>query len=313
MNSAFPYLDLAIGMSFIYLLIALVCTTINESIAGILNSRGKTLANGITELLRDPALKQLLYSHPLIQGIQQGKGARLPSYIASPKFALALMDILTGQAAANDAAALRRGIQALPNPETKNVLNAVLADSSVLLTDQQRLEAWYDDGMNRVSGWYKRTAQIRVFVLAAVVSVLLNADTMKMLKILWYNPTMSALVLENAKSRQQQRTEIQPGVDTNPTRPVITLEEEAQLEQITGWKDDWYSTWRKKQPQGTSLSGWLWYLAQQRLGGWLITILAVSLGAPFWFDTLSKFMNVRSAGIPPRKLMDRLVPEKAGG
>lgn len=33
--------------------------------------------------------------------------------------------------------------------------------------------------------------------------------------------------------------------------------------------------------------------------GLLISALAVSLGAPFWFDTLSKFMNVRGAGKVP--------------
>ena len=33
--------------------------------------------------------------------------------------------------------------------------------------------------------------------------------------------------------------------------------------------------------------------------GWLITAFAVSLGAPFWFDLLNKFMNIRSAGKAP--------------
>jgi hypothetical protein len=43
-----------------------------------------------------------------------------------------------------------------------------------------------------------------------------------------------------------------------------------------------------------------------KAGGWalkvfglLLSALAVSLGAPFWFDTLSKFMNVRGAGKVP--------------
>jgi hypothetical protein len=31
----------------------------------------------------------------------------------------------------------------------------------------------------------------------------------------------------------------------------------------------------------------------------LWTGLALSLGAPFWFDTLQKFMNVRGAGKKP--------------
>jgi hypothetical protein len=33
--------------------------------------------------------------------------------------------------------------------------------------------------------------------------------------------------------------------------------------------------------------------------GWILTAVAASLGAPFWFDTLNKFMNVRSVGASP--------------
>jgi hypothetical protein len=36
-----------------------------------------------------------------------------------------------------------------------------------------------------------------------------------------------------------------------------------------------------------------------KLVGLILTSLAVSLGAPFWFDLLSKFMNVRGTGQPP--------------
>jgi hypothetical protein len=32
-----------------------------------------------------------------------------------------------------------------------------------------------------------------------------------------------------------------------------------------------------------------------------VTGLALSFGAPFWFDTLSKFMNVRAAGVKPER------------
>jgi len=311
MSAAFPYLDLAIGLSFVYLLMALICTTINEALAGILNSRGKTLAKGITELLQDPALTQLVYNHPLVRGVQQGKDARIPSYMASNRFALALMDVLTGRAAANDPVALRRGINALTNPETKKVLTAVLANSTTFQNDQHRIELWYEENMNRVSGWYKRTAQIRVFVLAALVTVLLNADTLKILKVLWYSPTISALVLEAAKARQQQGIASQANAGQSAdkaVKPVITSAEESQLQQITGWGGDWYSDWKIKQQKDNSFGQWLSYLAQQRLGGWLITLLAVSLGAPFWFDTLSKFMNVRNAGAPPPKLADRGAP-----
>jgi len=322
---SFPYLDLVIGVSFIFLMLALTCTTINETIAGIINSRGKTLAKGIDALLQDPTLKKDLYEHPLIQGIQLQKGdkPRLPSYINSNKFALALMDILTGPASANDPEALKKGIDSLPNEKTKKLLRAVL-DNPRFATNQERLEAWYEQGMGRVSGWYKRTTQIRVYVLAALVTLVMNADALKMIRTLWNNPTMSAVLVENAKARLEKGrpdTEVQPMVTYDnpddptastpteiPARDVVTDEERKLLGQVAGWDSDWYGDWPGHEKSG--FWGWIGYLLTHRLLGWLITILAVSLGAPFWFDTLSKFMNVRNAGKPPEKNADKPSTEK---
>jgi hypothetical protein len=309
--ASFPYLDLAIAICFIYLLMALVCSTVNESIAGVFNSRGKTLEKGISALLQDPALKQKLYEHPLIQGIKQDDDGRLPSYIASNKFALALMDTLTGPAAADNAVALRDGVEKLEDGAAKTALKAVLHNPQ-FTTDQQRLEAWYEQGMNRVSGWYKRTSQIRVLVLAAGVTLLMNADTLKILDTLWNNPTRSAVLVEHAKGRLEEGRPVAEGQSaaaaneaandatagkSAPT-PVITPDEKQLLGQVAGWQGDWYTD-RPQHTTAADFGSWIWYLMKNRLGGWLITILAVSLGAPFWFDTLSRFMNVRSAGKPP--------------
>jgi hypothetical protein len=54
-------------------------------------------------------------------------------------------------------------------------------------------------------------------------------------------------------------------------------------------------------------AGWALY----KLFGLIISIVAVSLGAPFWFDTLSKFMNLRSAGTPPGETK-KSAPQPAG-
>jgi hypothetical protein len=40
--------------------------------------------------------------------------------------------------------------------------------------------------------------------------------------------------------------------------------------------------------------GWL-----LKLLGWLITVFALSFGAPFWFDVLGKVVNMRSSGPKP--------------
>jgi hypothetical protein len=51
--------------------------------------------------------------------------------------------------------------------------------------------------------------------------------------------------------------------------------------------------------------------------GWLITAFAVSLGAPFWFDLLNKFVNVRASGKAPeeepKSPKEVPVPKEPGG
>ena len=42
--------------------------------------------------------------------------------------------------------------------------------------------------------------------------------------------------------------------------------------------------------------GWL-----SRIVGWLLTIIAVSLGAPFWFDLLNRFITIRASGKAPEE------------
>jgi len=51
-----------------------------------------------------------------------------------------------------------------------------------------------------------------------------------------------------------------------------------------------------RQLYGVSPQGWL-----MRILGWLLTALAISLGAPFWFDVLNKFIVVRSTVKPKEK------------
>src|SRR5262245_24388714 len=95
-------LEVAIGVIFIYLLLSLLCTAINEGIASLINKRGKNLFEGIKNLLNDPmftGMAQQLYTHGLVNGISQNatnpeKPNRLPSYMSANTFALALIDIL---------------------------------------------------------------------------------------------------------------------------------------------------------------------------------------------------------------------------
>ena len=95
-------LEAAIALIFVYLLLSLMCTALNEGIASLIQKRGKNLFEGIKNLLNDPTftgLAQQVYNHGLIGGISQNaanprKPTRLPSYMSSENFSLALLDIL---------------------------------------------------------------------------------------------------------------------------------------------------------------------------------------------------------------------------
>jgi hypothetical protein len=317
-----PIAEVAIGLAFVYLLLALICTTVNETIAGITGRRADLLEKGIKSLLGDdPALKDELLNHPLIASLAPKPGSK-PSYIPASKFALALMDIVTGaQALANDSPALRAGLAKTGTPPFRKALATVLADSNPnLLTDQHKIEAWYDDGMDRVSGWYKRHTTAWIWALAAIVTFALNADTIHMAKTLWINQAVRSAVVESAKARAtgERPEELKPlveytdanqprtGVPVSPhSHHTLTPAERAELSELASWPAA-LKEWNEKKG---SLDR-AWWLVELLLG-WLFTIAAVTLGAPFWFDTLNRFMNIRSAGRAPDEPRDKSSPAPA--
>jgi hypothetical protein len=44
------------------------------------------------------------------------------------------------------------------------------------------------------------------------------------------------------------------------------------------------------------INGWPIFSVLSMIVGWLLSGMAIAMGAPFWFDLLGKVMNVRNAG-----------------
>jgi len=285
-------LDVAIGLIFVYLLLGILCTTVNEWIAGILSARAKTLREGIRGLLDAQPLgnSQFLdafYQHPLISGMM--RAGDHPSYLPGRTFATAIMDIVTPTVSGPISLQnLVDGINALPDGDVKKALVALVSNVGGDLTKaQDNIEKWFDDTMDRVSGWYKRTTQVWTIAIALVLTVLANADTMNIARRLWVDPTLRSAVVEQAKHRAQ--TTPAAGAAT-ASGGALTPEEGNALGSMLGWS-------------GSSLPGdaEAWF---QHVLGWILTAIAVSLGAPFWFDTLTRFVNLRNAGNAPAKQAD---------
>jgi hypothetical protein len=310
-------LDVATGLIFVYLLLAVICSAINERISSWFSLRAENLEQAIRQLLDNQGggdqqgaanedldwfLKQFK-GHPLIAGMYKpgAGGGGHPSYVPSRTFATVVMDIATQSVALPEAAAagagaqgaatpkqngsitfqdLEAGIQKLPGGDVKTALLALIQNADEdLTTAQKNIETWFDDTMDRMGGWYKRKVQIITFLVAIVLVVGANADTLRMTTILWRNPTQRAQLVEAAKQRAGTATQ-----EANKT-------DLQQLDGLVGWGST-----------GTTAPepGNCWELWAKRLGGWFLTIVAVSLGAPFWFDLLNKIVNLRSAGAKPK-------------
>src|ERR1044071_3678541 len=311
-------LDVAIGVIFVFLLVSLICSAIREGIEAWMRSRATHLEQGIRELLHDPGatgLARALYDHPMVSVLYRGKyqpidtikgwttaltrNKRLPSYIPSRNFALALMDMAARgpsvNAATSDAAAntlsveqIRRNIATLGSPAVQRVLlTAIDTAEGDLERVQKNIEAWYDAAMDRVSGWYKRTTQALLFVLGLGVAALLNVNTITVADYLYRDKAAREAMVARAQSAVAD-----PQFADRATYQSIQTEL-GSLKLPIGWN--------RPLPQRPGSNGqprtdWLEIIA-----GLLITAFATTLGAPFWFDLLNKVMVVRSTVKPHEK------------
>jgi len=98
---AFKFLDVLIGLAFIYTLVCLLVAGINELLAQWSGRRGRFLREGLLRLLPDNALYLRLIHHPAIAGVYRGPVGQdhPPSYLDSRTFALSLADIVMTRAA----------------------------------------------------------------------------------------------------------------------------------------------------------------------------------------------------------------------
>ncbi len=134
--------------------------------------------------------------------------------------------------------------------------------------------------MSRVSGWYKRKTQIIICVLSFVVAVGLNVNTVSIADRLINDDGLRAALVQSATN--------------TAAKPGETVSKVAGQIQSLGLPIGWSK--KPGDPARVSLTNH-WGRA---IGGWLITFLALSLGAPFWFDALGKIAGVRATG-PPAK------------
>ncbi|HWW59993.1 MAG TPA: hypothetical protein VN181_01370 [Thermoanaerobaculia bacterium] len=330
-------LDVAIGIIFLYLLMSLICSAAAEIFESFLKYRARDLERGIRELLHDPKLVQELYDHPLISGLYKRrysarrKGA-LPAYIPSRTFAMALLDLVpagAGPQAKGPVAedkpdrspgsrilnwfrdAKRAFLDETPQESDEALRARVQRAIDVLARDANddavktsaNVEQWFNAAMDRVSGWYKRRTQTILLVIGLGTSLWLNIDSIYVAKTLATNKSLRETTVSAATEYAKADAE-KPSADAQQR----FQDAEKQLRGLglpIGWTASSYgcpTCDKSEQPRLARFRDICWLRCWAlKLLGILITACAISLGAPFWFDMLNRFIVVRSTVKPAEK------------
>jgi hypothetical protein len=395
---------------------------------------------GKPNLLKDKTIASWFYAHPLIKYLGEDNFYSKPAYITPQNFSKVIIDLLqgidtgTGNTQNINTSVTNGSIYKLPidleadknnravmailrqqnnnakinpldtvtiNKDTALFLRSLWAESGADVEKfKGKLEQWFNDTMDRASGWYKRYTQYILLIIGFAIAVTFNADAIAIYKIISKDKNAREQLVQLATNKKDAYgriiTEIKDTVKSNSDSMLVTrdsilnkayqvVSDDANAAgQILGLGKPWKDTcqmWEDsvdngfqrrfdsvrmviklidaerpdKQRSRDSLQKmmegknaaiatltkkirdsldkvnadtlltiavfkkmdafrnrceyinsqcaqtWFKYSPRQAGGaetflGWLITALAVSLGAPFWFDLLNKVMKLRTAG-----------------
>lgn len=229
----------------------------------------------------------------------------LPSYISAQSFAEAVIDLVIPNAAGyTRMSTVETNINRLPQSPLKTSLVTLAANANGDLSKfRSSVERWYDDHMDRVSGWYKRYTAVITLVIGGVLVLLLNINTLTIGRTLYTQSAVSQAVSAVAaktvscpphQSGQNCLSAVEEQLASAATAGLPIGWGTVRACRVPGVKCGWWQERGIISPHGSSVAQVLLVLA-----GFLITIIALVPGARFWFDLLGKLGTLRSSGPKP--------------
>lgn len=267
------------------------------------------LEDMINQMLGDQHMKDRFYNHPLIKGLYTEHGTYKPGGIPSDKFALVLLDEVldcgpqfqeakTGVMGAKTAfEQLKRNVESLKVADGNTGLQSFatclgalligiedqLGDSSYAITKaQSRVEGWYNNAMERLSGAYRRRHRNYCMTIGIAIAVIFNVDTAALTNTLWRDSVTKQAIAAQASQLRE------PGSDAPvSTDAVIAYIDQSQgLSLPIGWSS---------RTIPTGINGWM-----TKIIGILFSGIMAAYTAPYWFDLMRKLVS-RGVSTEPSK------------
>jgi hypothetical protein len=255
---------------------------------GRVDARPKgTTDSWVDELLATPSIRALDPVH------ETGKPTKIDN-IPSQVFAAALLELAKIKGSA-DSDSVQQKLMKLAGDYKNTPLGTFAASigqgvGSDIDKFLDTAGSWFDGQMARLSDVYRKNTRWILLIIGIVAAVVFNVDAIQIGTTLRDDSNLRAGVL--TISDQVGADNVTADCTVPATEPDRDLECAREvLQSLNGLKVPVMGTWT----WDTWKSGWkdnaFWHVA-----GLLLTAGAVSLGAPFWFDTMKRLAGFRRSG-----------------
>ena len=204
---------------------------------------------------------------------------------------------------------IRRSVDSLQgmDPLKEQLQSLLKTTDDKVETFRTAVEAWYDDHMDRVSGWYKRHVAWWTLGIGAILVVAFNINSITIARTLYTDEDVRAAVVAVATNGSSECRGI-GATDSTIEACLKEIRDQATSAQGGGLPVGWGVVaacketsatcrwWEKYNfvPRGGSFVQPLWVIL-----GLLLTVAALVPGSRFWFDALSKLGSLRTTGPKP--------------
>lgn len=336
-------IEVGLGLVMVYFVLSVIITQVNNLIVNFLNLRAENLRAWFHQNITDENVRNEILTHPMINIVEAQSSVKRPnvirrtlnrvgrwlvgrlvpgadqyrsttkvSYIAPNVFADVLLGVfmkdepvLTAQSDVEKVSSLVMAMKnRVEDSPLEQTLETVIATAQSFQDAQTKVAAWFDNSMNHLSTLFKRRVQIISFIMALILAIALNVDSLYLARTLWNDPALREAVVFAAENASQNQ--LQASQDATTQQDVERLRQTVQtfldLRLPIGWEID-------TSPQALALvsprnaanfspmenpANWLGFLVL-KLFGWVLTTFAIMQGSDFWFNLLGRIAQARTA------------------
>lgn len=325
-------IDILLGLSVVMLIASMAVTVLTQFVTSILNTRGRHLSRGLGDLLQqiDPQLERSLadqlstaiLKHPMVShmrdvpflGIRLGDTIHreeltnlLMNMAAGQSFGLdqtlfpdtsreKLKDLLKANGIADPAATLDKVRSYALQLEQANPELATNKRQNIALMKEAnsrfvaKINNWFDQTIDRVSDRFTASTRVITMLCSLIVVAAVQLDTIDVINRLAMNDQLREALVTKAMGIEQPQDPKSQGEEAKPAsngpqkidvasvkNELLSLEALGVINIIGHGNETWLQHWCSVNPFGI-----------------LLSVVMVSLGAPFWYSLLKNLLKLRS-------------------